>query len=590
MPKTSSYIRFLTIVVLMAGAAQAETAATRTYAIQHVNVLPMNKPGVLRDQTVVVEAGKVAATGSAASVKVPAGAQVIDGRGKFLMPGLTDTHVHLLSPTELPLYLASGVTTVYNMDGRGAHLLWRKQVQEDKLAGPSVSSCGPIFGRRRKPEDDIKLVDAQAVAGYDCVKLMERVSRAEFPELMEEAKKQKMAAVGHVPREVGLEGAVAGGQSMAHAWEYVYTYFNPQHDDKEEHVVLDEKRLPEVARLTAKAGVFVMPTLVTYRAIVEERKSLPDFLRRPELAQLAPWVREGLEAPQNFFYNQYRAEDVPRLESFLTFQRKLVKALLDAGVPLLAGTDSTDIGPVAGVSLHQELQELVTSGLTPWQALQTATVNAARFLHHENEFGDVAAGQRADLLLLDANPLEDIRHTQQIRGVMLRGEWHEAGDLARWREQVKAGFERDLTRAQAMLAGDPAAAQAFFQENDPFDRLLGAALRETARKRGADALLELLRGIHERQVNSRFVSEAFINQLGYTLLKTDQKPAGVAVLRLNTELYPSSANTYDSLGEALVGAGDTEHATDLYRKALEVNPNYVNAAFARKFVEEHGRQ
>ncbi len=198
-------------------------AADRVRAFVDVGVIPMDREGVLLHQTVLVAADRITALGPAADVAVPPDAVRITGRGRYLLPGLTDAHVHLVSATELPLYLASGVTAVLNLHGQPAHLRWRAQVAEGSLAGPTIFSTGPIFDRLHTPEVAVGLIDDQAAAGYDGIKIYNQVGRAEYPALVAEAKKKGLLLMGHVAREPGFQATLAAGQSIAHAEELTYS-------------------------------------------------------------------------------------------------------------------------------------------------------------------------------------------------------------------------------------------------------------------------------------------------------------------------------------------------------------------------------
>src|SRR6476661_4087727 len=191
-------------------------AQQSSVAILHVHVIPMDRERVLDDQTVVIANGKIAQIGPSSTVKIPAGAKKIDATGKYLIPGLTDSHVHLYSTIEFPLYLANGVTTVFNLDGRPAHLLWRKQVASGELLGPTIFTAGPIVDRRHTPEEAVRLVDEQADLGYDALKVFNHVSKEEYPALIAEAKRRNLLLMGHISREPGFELAIQSGQSIAH--------------------------------------------------------------------------------------------------------------------------------------------------------------------------------------------------------------------------------------------------------------------------------------------------------------------------------------------------------------------------------------
>jgi cytosine/adenosine deaminase-related metal-dependent hydrolase len=220
----------LTLLILLAASITA-AAQPSPIAFLHAHVIPMDRDQVLDDQTVLVQDGRIVAIGPAQTVHLPANTQKINAAGKYLIPGLIDAHVHLYSTIEFPLYLANGVTTVFNLDGRPAHLLWRTQVANGELLGPTIFTAGPLFGRAHKPDEAVRLVDQQADAGYDAVKIYNPVSKEEYPALIAEAKRRNLLLMGHIARDPGFEMTIRSGQSIAHLDEFLYTYFNPQHDD-----------------------------------------------------------------------------------------------------------------------------------------------------------------------------------------------------------------------------------------------------------------------------------------------------------------------------------------------------------------------
>jgi tetratricopeptide (TPR) repeat protein len=568
---------------------QASVAATNPpLAFVHVNVIPMDHDEVLEDQTVIVQDGKIAEIGPAATLHVPRGGRRIESKGKYLIPGLTDAHVHLQTPTEFPLFLANGVTTVFNLDGRPAHLLWRKQIADGDLLGPTIFTTGPIFARAHTAEEAVHMVDEQASLGYDGVKVYNQVSKAEYSSLIAEAKRKGMLLMGHIAREPDFELTLASGQSIAHLEEFTYTYFNPQHDAINSHIVYDEARIPGAVQLTAQSGVSVIPTLSTYATIVEQATNLDDYLKRPDLTYDPPWIFASLQPAANRYKNGFKPDFYPRIRSSLALQRKLLKALEDAGVPIMAGTDASDVGPVAGFGIHDELQEYVNDGFTPFQALQTATVNPARYFRRSQEFGTIEPGKRADLVLLEQNPLADISNTRKIAGVSVRGRWLDHNELAALMEDVPAAYPRQIKQLQHELEANPAQAQRYLNDNDPLDNLSATALSGLAAEQGAAKLRLVVLNIRRSDPKSALVSEEKINGLGYTLLNLKKYPEAIAVFRMNTEDFSQSANTYDSYAEALFDSGDLANAVANYRKALEIDPKYPNAEFATKFVAEHG--
>jgi imidazolonepropionase-like amidohydrolase len=577
--------------VLCFGSLRAQTAgdaqSAQPIAFVHVNVVPMDKEGVLADQTVVLEGGKIAIVGPSSITAVPANAQKIEARSKYLIPGLTDAHVHIQTPVEFPVFLANGVTTVFNLDGRPPHLAWRKKIAAGEMLGPTLFTTGPIFTQAHTAEAAVRMVDEQAALGYDAVKIYNGVSKEEYPALIAEAKKKNMLLMGHVARKPDFELTLNSGQSIAHLEEYTYTFFNPKRDDDDSHIVYDGSKIPEAARLTAKAAIFVTPTLANYATIVQQATSLDEFLKNPNLRYDAPWVLDGFQPETDRYKNGFDPAVYPRLRESLALQRKLVKALEDAGVPLLSGTDASAVGPVAGFGLHEELQEFVNDGFTPYQALRTATVNAARYFGKSDEFGTVAAGKRADLVLLSANPLTDIANTRMIDGVMVQGRWLDGTSLKAMLGNVPGRYAEEIRRVDELLKASPEKLTGYLEANDPFGNLAAAGLEHHVSGQDAQALKATLKKLRQALPGSPVVSEAAINSLGYHMLQQKKYECAVAALRLNTEDYPKSANTWDSLGEVLSKTGDVQGGVTNYKKALEVDPEYPNAGVARKFVSEH---
>lgn len=577
----------LFLALLLATTAFAQTAIT------NVSVIPMDRNTVLKNQTVVIEGDKITAIGPSKSTKAPQGVTVIDGRGKFLIPGLVDSHVHLLSPDQFPLYVANGVTTVFNLEGRPAHLEWRKQVAEGKLFGPTIFTAGPIFFGSRTVPTGVKFVDDQADAGYDAFKIiMQGGSPEVYPAVAAEVKKRNLLFIGHLPRAIGAEAAIASGQSVAHADEFLYTYFNPQRTediqhDNVHHIVTDEARIPDLVRKVRESGVIVEPTLVTYRDGIEEATNLDTYLKKPELKYLAPWVLDNISPARNRFKAVYTPAEYPIIQKLYPFQQKIVRALFDAGVPLLAGTDATDSGPVAGFAIHDELEELVKCGLSNYEALKTATINPATYLRSADKFGTIQVGKRADLLLLNANPLEKIGNTRQIAGVMLRGKWIDAKEAQAMLDRLPAAYAKEKQELVTSLEQNPEAAEVWVKANDPFRGMANFVFSELLEQRGTARFEALLLGIRDKDPESGFIAEAALNQFGYQLLGTGKPAQALQIFELNTELYPRSANTFDSLGEAQFKAGDVSKAVASYQRALEIDPKYVNADAAKKFVDEH---
>ena len=567
---------------LPSGPAPQPACAT---AFVHVAVVPMDAPRVLRDQTVIVADGRIRELGPSASTPVPKGARVVDGRGRYLMPGLADMHAHLYAEQELTLHVVNGVTTVFNLNGRPAHLAWRTRVAAGELLGPTIYTAGPTFDRPRSPEEAVAEVDRQAAAGYDAVKIYNQVSAAEYPALTAEAKKKGLLLVGHVAREPGFAMTLSAGQSIAHAEEYVYTYFNDDPDPRNEVVhPLDTMKIPKAVAMTREAGIAVIPTLVAFHNIVRQATAIQDYLRDPHLVYLVPSMRAALEPERNTYANRWPPERLPGLAMSYEFQRLLVKALHDGGVPILAGTDVSWLG-VPGFSLVEEVENFQDMGFEPYAALKTATVDPAKMLRHDGEFGTVAVGRRADLILLSRNPLDDVRTLEKPVGVMAAGRWIPAAERDRLLAGMPEAYRASLGRLARLAETDVASADRELGDNDPFGVLASSVLLQLAREKGPAGFTALLARLHRENPKANLTTEDSLNQLGYDLYAAKLNDASIAVFRLNTELYPASGNTFDSLAETYLKLGDEKQARAMYARALEVQPDYPNAKAARAIVE-----
>jgi hypothetical protein len=554
---------------------QGKTA--RVVAFLNVNVVPVDSERVLANQTVIVRDGLISEIGAASNIKVPKGALRIEGKNRYLMPGLVDMHTHLYSPLELPLYLANGVTTVYNLNGRPANLIWREEISQGKLAGPSIYSCGPTIRTAQKAEEARRLVEEQKRAGYDSIKIYNGVSKEAYDVLIAEAKKHDMLVIGHIPREPGFESVLQAGQAIAHAEEYVYTTFNNKTDD--------ETRIPEVAARTRDAGVQVLLTFVAYDHIIKQVETLPALLATPEMKYLAPWVRESWGIDVNPYKARLGTQGAA-LNKSLAFQKKLAKELHRVGVRIMTGTDAMNPGVVPGFSEHEELRHLIDLGFTPFEAIRAATRYPAEFLTKTGEFGTVAIGKRADLLLLDGNPLQDIARIARPLGVMTRGRWMPRAELQRMLDGVQPSYAKQAQTAKRLLVADSAKVFDFLNYNDPTYSLLAKSAGDVIVEQGIEKFRKAFDETRARDQKSPLVQEDFINGLGYYLVGQKKMKEAINVFKLNVAAYPKSGNTYDSLAETYMNTGDKQRAIEFYRMALEVEPNYGNAKAAAELLRK----
>jgi len=426
-------------ILALATAAAASLSALQPQsspvtAFVNVTVLPMDRDAVLRDQTVVVRNGAIAEIGPAAKVTVPQSAERVDARGKFLMPALAEMHAHIPggkapdSAVErtLYLYVANGIGTIRGMLGDPRHLVYRERAAKGEVISPRIYTSGPSFNGNSAPtkETAVEMVEKQKAAGYDLLKIHPGVKRDVFDALDAKADELGIPFAGHVPLDVGLHRALeAKYRSIDHLDGYVEALSTTPMDSKMFGLNLvaqvDESKLPALVAATRKAGTWMVPT----QSLLEHWLNEDDpnaMAKWPEMKhvpaeQLQKWIEQ-----KTSMTSQASAED---RRKFLELRRRILKALFDGGVPIALGSDAPQTWNVPGFSAHRELKVMVTAGLTPFQALQSGTINVARYFGTDSSTGTVAKGKRADLVLLDANPLQDIGNSSRIAGVIVNGRW-----------------------------------------------------------------------------------------------------------------------------------------------------------------------
>lgn len=337
-----------------------------------------------------------------------------------------------------------------------------------RALGPTVYTTGPILDGTpvicpgstaiENPEEADKEVTSEKATGYDFVKVYTQLGKDAYLGILTAAKKHGLSVVGHVPDAVGLDGVLAAGgqESIEHLSGYLMatqahhspvlgkSEFGPNTRVAIAHV--DEAKLPEVARRSKAAGVWNCVTLIVTKrfAALDDHEAL---LRLPAVKYLSPTQLATWDPKKNARAQNMTAEDFAAERARHAFNERMTRALRDAGARLLFGTDTSNPFVIAGFSAHEELALLVEAGLTPFEALRAGTADAALFLHAEREFGRVAPGLRADLILVDGNPLADVHNASRASGVVLRGQWLPAAKLA-----------ASLERLAQDRAGPPASA------------------------------------------------------------------------------------------------------------------------------------
>ena len=438
----------LALCALLIAAGQGPVESDST-AFVHVNVVPMDRERVLEDYTVVVHGDRIVALGPAESTPVPAHTRRIEGAGRYLIPGLADMHVHLFEESDLLLYLANGVTTIRNLGGYGAAdtvLALRDRIESGKLLGPQIFTSGnwldgappvrEINTVVTTAEAARREVAAEARAGYDFVKVYNNLSAEAYWAIVDEARRRGIPVTGHIPGSVGLDGVLEAGQvEIAHAGPMLWAVGWDA----------DSLAMARAAAWIAEAGIAVTATLSMSELGIRQSGNTAEIARvaeRPENRYVPP-SRRAFWRDENMFAGMPRR---PEPRARLATLRSFVGALRRAGVRVLAGTDADVGGQIPGFSIHDELRNLVAAGFTPYDALRSATADAYLFLadvlQDARPFGTIDVGSRADLLLLEANPLDDVANVRRRAGVMVAGRWLPESELESRLEAI-AGSYRD---------------------------------------------------------------------------------------------------------------------------------------------------
>jgi imidazolonepropionase-like amidohydrolase len=437
--------------------AQTRLAATRVpLLITHITVVDVNSGAPRRDSSVVVEGDRITQVGNSDRLKIPKGVRIVDGTGKFLIPGLWDMHVHTFFGTwvpggrevTLPLFVANGITGVRDMGSELDLILQaRGEIAGGKLLGPRMVVAGPMLDGPRTqfpasiaiatPEDGRRAVDMLVARGVDFIKIQSYVPRDAYFAIADECKKKGITFVGHVPDAIrGSEASNAGQKSF----EHLIGIFEGSSTVEDELLkgpkgpgkfleTYDPSRETALIALLAKNQTWQCPTLYWERG--QWLVDVIDVNNDPD-AKYAPafWREKSWPRFTQSIVKDLDTDPLPVRERFVEHELDIVRKLHAAGVPFLAGTDTpAGVDVIPGFSLHAEMERLVDAGFTPLEALQSATINPARFLGRTADLGTVKEGKIADLVLLDANPTQDIRNSRRIAGVVLNGRYFSRADL-----------------------------------------------------------------------------------------------------------------------------------------------------------------
>ena len=437
-------------VLLTASAciSQPTAAATDdedTVAFVNVTVIPMDSERVLEGQTVVVRGERIVTVGPADEVEVPDDAMRIDGAGKYLLPGLAEMHGHVPRPNQpaqftddvLFLYVANGITTVRGMLGAPGQLDLREKANNGEIVAPTLYLAGPSFNGNsiNSPEEAVAKVHKQKAEGWNLLKIHPGLTMEEYDAMAKTAREEGIRFGGHVPADVGLMHAIEQGQET---FEHIDGYVEYLATVNEEAV--DEAALAEAVRRTIEAGAWVVPTMALWEALYGTI-DIEDLRAYDELKYMPP------DMVQSWFDRTNRQLNSPQYDRtaalrVIEARMQVLNALHEGGARILMGTDAPQVFSVPGFSLHRELERMVAAGMSPHAILESGSKNVGEYFANEDAFGTVAVGQRADLLLVNDNPLDDVGHLQARSGVMVRGRWLSEEAIQERLAKIAASYTR----------------------------------------------------------------------------------------------------------------------------------------------------
>lgn len=432
------------LLLIAAAPVQAQQPAktSAVTAFTNVTVIPMDRERTLREQTVIVRGDRIETVGATKTTKVPKGATVIDGRGRFLLPGLAEMHGHIPPPNApaalienvLFLYVANGITTVRGMLGAPGQLELREKAKAGTIVSPNLYLAGPSFNGNsvNSAADAERMVREQKAQGWDLLKVHPGLTRDEYDAMARTAKEVGIRFGGHVPADVGLMHAIEMGQETFDHIDGYIEYLDGGAGP------LDSAKVADIVRRTREANAWIVPTNILWETLLGIA-SLDTLKSYSELRYMpAPTVNAWITAHENRLKSPQL--NLPMGRQVAANRLALLGALHRGGVKILMGTDAPQQFSVPGFSLHRELRNIAASGMSPYEIIATGTRNVGEYFAKSDSFGIIAAGQRADLLLLNANPLDQLVNLEKRSGVMVRGRWLPEGEIQARLAQIAASY------------------------------------------------------------------------------------------------------------------------------------------------------
>ncbi len=427
----------LVLIILLPTLCVAQINQNRSIVFNYVTIIDVKNGAAKSGMTVIVTGGRIAAIGKTGKVKIPDGAAVIDASRKFLLPGLWDMHAHFGTDdfdknAHLRLFVINGVTGIRVMDGEPEYYAWRKAAESGDLLAPRMKVASRVIGfgdlsniSETRAREEVQKAKRD---GADFIKVHDFVLRASYFALIDEAERLNLPVEGHVPATItAAEAAQAGQKSIEH-----FTGLDEAKTDAEKAGAL--------AAVLKKYDTWLCPTIImrSNYASLDNAAFATDW----RLKYVKPsWKKRWLAMTKDA--DKTPVEEWTKRRETVRTEKALVGKMRRAGVGILAGTDTANPYVFPGFSLHDELALLVEAGLTPLQALQTATINPAKFFGMEKTLGTIEKGKLADLVLLDANPLENIANTKKINSVVLNGRLFDRNDLNKMLAEIETAASKE---------------------------------------------------------------------------------------------------------------------------------------------------
>ena len=439
-------------LVLSVPPSPKEASVHHNFAFTNVSDIPMTEDGlILENYTVLVEHDRIIAVGPTGEVDISSAGTIIDGTGKYLMPGLAEMHGHV-PPTHpgpnmpsyfndgyvestLFLYVAAGITTVRGMLGYDHQLELKDRVNGGELIGPNLYLAGPSFNGNTvtSPEQASERVVQQKEEGWDLLKVHPGLTLAEYNAMAKTANEIGITFGGHVPEDVGIIRAIEAGQlTMDHIDGYV-AYLSAFEGAER------EQKMGEVIQLTLDHDAWIVPTQALWETIIgaadydamreyEELKYIPAAVRNG----YSNWATNNVENNPDL--------DINEALEHAELRRQLLSEMNRSGVRILMGTDAPQLFSVPGFSIHRELAKMAEAGMTPYEIIETGTTNVGEYFKDKDDFGTIAVGKRADMILVNSNPLENVANIKNHSGVMVQGVWLSKTTIDKKLSEIEAEY------------------------------------------------------------------------------------------------------------------------------------------------------